>query len=283
MPAVLRLLQHIHNTVFSTALGAGVTFGMTSIVVGHPMDTIKNKMQAQHGYEARSALNSFFQTVRTQGVLGLYRGATPQFIGSMLFRSTQFGVYTSVHSRLNNSFGRYEIPLTAGLQVRVILGGVAAGLARAAIETPLDYWKIRRQVVQKVRYKEALSGLKVTMLSRALLLPIFFIYLEKAQPYRELIFGRSAVGTFFFGGLCATAAWWTIWPLEYMKSQIQGGYGQQSLTLVQRLARVVREKGVLGLYRGLGPGSARSFLANGMSMTVMKWTERHLTEYFYQH
>lgn len=237
-------------------------------------------MQAQHGYEARNAINSLFQTLRTQGVFGLYRGATPQFIGSMLFRSTQFGVYTSVYSRLNNRFGRFEIPLTAGLQVRVILGGVASGLARAALETPLDYWKIRRQIVQKMQYREALSGLKVTMLGRALLLPIFFIYLEKASPYKALIFGEHALGTFFFTGLCATAAWWTIWPLEYMKSQIQGGYGQQNLTLAQRLVGVVRERGFFGLYRGLGPGSARSFLANGMSMTVMKWTERHLTEYF---
>lgn len=268
------------NVLCAAALGAGVTYGVTSIVVGHPMDTIKNKMQAQHGYEARSAINSLFQTVRTQGVFGLYRGATPQFIGSMLFRSTQFGVYTSVHSRLNNSFGRYEMPLTSGLQIRVILGGVASGVARAAIETPLDYWKIRRQIVQKMQYKEALSGLKVTMLGRALLLPIFFVYLEMAQPYMELIFGQSSTGIFFFSGLCATAAWWTIWPLDYMKSQIQGGYGSRSLTLAQRLAGVVREKGVFGLYRGLGPGSVRSFLANGMSMTVMKWTERHLTEYF---
>lgn len=263
-----------------TALGAGVTYGLTSIVVGHPIDTIKNKMQAQHGYEARNAINSLLQTLRTQGVFGLYRGATPQFIGSMLFRSTQFGVYTSVHSCLNNRFGQCEVLFTGGLQVRVVLGGVAAGVARAVMETPLDYWKIRRQIVKKMKYREALTGLQVTVIGRMLLLPIFFIYLEKAHPYRELIFGESAVGTFFFTGLCATGAWWTIWPLEYMKSQIQGGYGQQNLTLLQRLAGVVRERGVFGLYRGLGPGSARSFLANGLSMTVMKWTEGQLTEYF---
>lgn len=262
------------------SLGAGVTFGVTSIIVGHPMDTIKNKMQAQQGYEARSAVNSLFRTLRTQGIFGLYRGATPQFIGSMLFRSTQFGVYTAVHGRLDNGFGWFEIPFTGGLQVRVVLGGVASGLARAALETPLDYWKIRRQVVRDMQYREALSGLRVTMLSRALLLPIFFIYMDKTRPYRELTFGTHALGTFFFTGFCATAAWWTIWPLEYMKSQIQGGYGEQNLPLLQRLAGVVRERGFLGLYRGLGPGSARSFLANGMSMMVMKWTERHLTEYW---
>lgn len=181
---------------------------------------------------------------------------------------------------MNNPFGRFEIPLTAGLQMRVVVGGVASGLARAAIETPIDYWKIRRQVVKSMQYKEALSGLWVTMLGRAILLPVFFIYMEKAHPYKEMVFGKNALGTFFFTGLCATAAWWTVWPLEYMKSQIQGGYGGKDLTLVMRLRGVVREKGFFGLYRGLGPGSVRSFFANGMSMTVMKWTEKRLTDYF---
>lgn len=266
--------------VIFAALGAGVTYGLTSILVGHPIDTIKNKMQAQEGYEARNAISSLFTTLRTQGIYGLYRGATPQFIGSMVFRSTQFGVYTSVYNRLDNRIGRFEIPLTGGLQARVVFGGVASGLARACLETPIDYWKIRRQVVKNVEYREALSGLRVTMLGRAILLPVFFIYLEKIRPYKELILGERPEGTFLLAGLCATAAWWTVWPLEYMKSQIQGGYGGQDLTLAQRLRGVVREKGVLGLYRGLGPGSVRSFFANGLSFTVMKWTEGHLTEYF---
>ncbi len=237
-------------------------------------------MQAQEGYEARGAINSLYQTLRTQGIFGLYRGATPQFIGSMIFRSLQFGAYTSVHSRLNNQFGLYEIPFTGGLQTRVVVGGIASGIARASFETPIDYWKIRRQLVKKMNYQEALYGLRVTILGRMILLPAFFIYLEKAQPYKTMIFGDSPLGTFFFTGVCSTAAWWTIWPLEYMKSQIQGGYGRHDLSLTQRLINILREKGFSGLYRGLGPGSVRSFFANGLSMTVMKWSEKHLTNYF---
>ena len=181
---------------------------------------------------------------------------------------------------MDNWIGRFEIPLTGGLQTRVVIGGVASGVARATLETPLDYWKIRRQVMKSMEYREALSGLQVTVLGRMMLLPIFFIYIEKARPYKEILFGESPQGTFFLAGLCATAAWWTIWPLEYMKSQIQGGYGGQNLTLAERLRTVVRERGIFGLYRGLGPGSVRSFFANGLSMMVMKWTEGHLTEYF---
>jgi solute carrier family 25 carnitine/acylcarnitine transporter 20/29 len=238
------------------------------------VDTIKNKMQAQEGFEARNAVNSLIKTLRAQGIYGLYRGATPQFIGSMAFRSTQFGVYNSVHGYLDTPLGRTQIPLIT--EVRVVAGGMMAGLGRALLETPIDYWKIRRQIVKKWEYKEALSGLKVTVLSRVFLLPAFFIYLEKFKPF----FSENPLGTFLQTGTSATAAWFTLWPLEYMKSQIQGKYGDSNLSLLARLRGVVREKGFFALYRGFGPGSVRSFTANGLSMIALKWTEKHLTEYF---
>ena len=249
--------------------------------MGHPIDTIKNKMQAQEGYEAKDAIRTMFTTLRTQGILGLYRGALPQFIGSMCFRSAQFAGYHSTYnsSLLDNSFGRYELPLTGGLQLRVVLSGVVAGLSRAALETPIDYWKIRRQVVKEWNIRE-ITGLRVTTLSRIILLPTFFIYLEKARPYQSSLFGESPVGTFFFTGLCATAAWWTIWPLEYMKSQVQAGYGDDSQTLRQRMSGVMKERGgFLALYRGLGPGSVRSFFANGVSMVAYKLVSEKLAEW----
>ena len=250
------------------------------MIVGHPIDTIKNKMQAQEGYEARNAVNALLKTLHTQGVPGLYRGATPQFLGSIVFRSTQFGAYDLVYHRMNNKFGCYEIPLSGGLEIRVVLGGVASGMARAIFETPIDYWKIRRQVVHECKLQDALSGLRVTMVSRMILLPTFFIYLDKTRPYNIAMFGESTLGNIFYGGACATAAWWTVWPLEYMKSQIQGGYGDPRLSFTQRLVFIFREKGFFDLYRGLGPGSVRSFIANGLSMAVYMKTVDQLTNFF---
>ena len=58
--------------------------------MGHPFDTVKTKMQAQAGFESQGMLKTFSQTVRKQGVRGLYRGALPPLLGSGMFRSTQF-------------------------------------------------------------------------------------------------------------------------------------------------------------------------------------------------
>ena len=97
----------------------GVLYGTTSVCVGHPFDTIKTKMQAQQGFENRSMLRSFTKTLHEQGVRGLYRGCLPPLFGSGIFRSTQFAVFESVYTYMDVPFGKYELPLTGGLQVRV--------------------------------------------------------------------------------------------------------------------------------------------------------------------
>ena len=97
----------------------GVLYGTTSVCVGHPFDTIKTKMQAQQGFENRSMLRSFTKTLHEQGVRGLYRGCLPPLFGSGIFRSTQFAVFESVYTYMDVPFGKYELPLTGGLQVRM--------------------------------------------------------------------------------------------------------------------------------------------------------------------
>ena len=80
-------------------------------------------------------------------------------------------------------------------------------------------------------------------------------------------------------GVAATLAWWVVWPLEYMKSQVQGSYGEQNQSLFHRMRTVVKERGgVLTLYRGIGPGTIRSFIANGTSMIVMQYAQRRVSE-----
>ena len=51
----------------------GVLYGTTSVAIGHPLDTIKTKMQAQKGFETGGMIKTLTKTLRTQGVIGLYR------------------------------------------------------------------------------------------------------------------------------------------------------------------------------------------------------------------
>ena len=50
------------------------------------------------------------------------------------------------------------------------------------------------------------------------------------------------------------------------------------MPLKQRLAFTLRERGIVGLYRGIGPGTIRSFLANGAGMIVMSNAQKMVTK-----
>lgn len=259
-------------------LGTGVLYGFTSVTVGHPWDTVKTKMQAQRGFENVGMVKTFSKTFREQGVAGLYRGALSPLLGSMVFRSVQFGAYEATYTYLDNEAGRYPLPLTGGLQLRVIAGGLCGGIARATIETPLEYIKINRQLQRSWRIRDLYRGYSITCLRSAALLTTFFIMVDTGKRNASELFSSPFLGPFVTGGFASTTAWVVIWPLEFIKSQVQGHYGPEA-TIWNRLRAAVVERGFFGLYRGLAPGIIRSFVANGASMIVMHYAQRKLTQW----
>ena len=51
------------------------------------------------------------------------------------------------------------------------------------------------------------------------------------------------------------------------------------MSVLQRMRVVMRERGgFFALYRGLMPGTLRSFFANGASMIVMSYAQRKVSE-----
>ena len=260
-------------------LGVGVLYGTTSVAVGHPFDTIKTKMQAQRGFESRNMFRTFIKTIQDQGVRGLYRGAIPPLLGSGIYRSAQFAVFEAFFTYMDSPFGKYEIPGTFGLQSRVIIGGLGASTVRAIIETPLEYAKIRRQTQQTWKLQHVYNGFGVTWCRTVGLMCTYFILVDSTRRHYPDGFNRPILGPFLTSGIAATLAWWIVWPLEYMKSQVQGAYGKDQ-PVWRRMQLVIRERGgFFGLYRGIVPGTIRSFLANGTSMIVMATAQRRVSEW----
>ena len=260
-------------------LGVGVLYGTTSVVVGHPFDTIKTKMQAQRGFETRNMFHSFVKTIQTQGIRGLYRGSLPPMFGSGIYRSAQFAVFEAIYTYMDSPFGKFEFPGTGSLQMRVVIGGVGASTVRAIIETPLEYAKIRRQTQQNWQFRHVYQGFGVTWFRTVGLMTTYFILVDSIRRHYPHLFATPFLGPFLTSGIAATLAWWIVWPLEYMKSQVQGSYGKD-LPVLQRMKIVMKERGgFFGLYRGIVPGTIRSFIANGTSMIVMATAQRKVSEW----
>lgn len=243
----------------------GIVYGFTSPLVGHPLDTIKTKMQAQEQYMNKGMVQTAIHIWKNEGIRGLYRGLIPPLIGSVVFRSLQFGAYSFAYRGLEGTFTENTIPLTGGLQIRVLLSGLVSSTARSIIETPLELIKVRRQVGAPWTIRELYKGYGITWIRTSGLMCSFFIMVDSGERHVPQLFATPVIGPFLKGGLCATIAWWIVWPAEILKSQIQGNTPGPK-TMGKRLIWVIRKDGIRSIFRGILPGTIRSIIANGASM-----------------
>jgi len=163
----------------------------------------------------------------------LYRGLVPPLIGSTIFRSIQFTVYGATYGALRDStFATSTIPLTDGLQYRVIMAGVAASTARALCETPLEFVKVRRQTGQRWMVAEtsaealrhplrelthAYKGFVITWMRTLGLMTSFFIMVDHLERHHRDWITIPVFGPFIKGGVCATLGWVVVWPFETVR------------------------------------------------------------------
>lgn len=241
---------------------AGASYGLTSVIVGQPLDTVKTRMQARPDSLLGGSIRVGFDLVRAQGLRALYRGGMPIACGGTLFRSAQFGVYEVALSRLQAYTPAHK--LFGFLDWQVATAGIAGGVARGLIEAPFDYIKVSRQVERSWSWSMLYRGAGVTILRNSALFGCFSIYRDVIPP---LIPG--GLSPFWMGALSSNLAWVTVWPLDVIKSQKQSGnyQGYTALALLKEASRT----GLL--FRGVIPGLLRSTLANGCGMVAYKRVE----------
>ena len=243
---------------------SGLAFGLVSPLASQPFDTLKTKMQAEARYARQGMGTVATQILKADGAAGLYRGILPIVMSTGLQKSALFSANAGAR-RTCEERGVTGFPA-------LLVGGVAAGTARAVVETPFELAKVRYQTGGGVQLAELYTGAGATWARGTLMLTSFFVmcdYSEKAAP--ELM-SRPLLGGFLKGGVCATLAWAVAWPLEIAKNQKQGADGMRGSTLaiVRQLAA---SDGLRGLYRGFLPGALRSFVANGAGMAVFQFTQ----------
>lgn len=255
----------------------GGVYGLVCTAVGQPFDTIKTRMQAKPGVGKFGSLSVGTKLFQSEGVRGLYRGATPMFLSGGFQRAGQFFFYESTHRFIHANLPPAERILGL-LDYQVLLAGLMGGVGRTIVEGPADYIKVRRQVGQSWRFSRMYEGFGTTGLRNSILFMNFALFTDIWKgvifPPRE---GRaSGVSPFVDFAVCANLAWMSIWPLDVVKSQIQSGHFRDRSTFV--LLRKIVSSGIM--FRGLVPGLVRSTFANGSSGAAYVWLNKYLQSHF---
>ena len=262
----------------------GTTFGVTSVLVGHPFDTVKTRMQVLN---VRSASTALKHILKDSGIRGLHSGMVPMLLGSAVFRSAQFSAYSfgfAKSQELDSSFGE-AIPNTGGFRPAGFVGCLFAGTTRALIECPLEVVKIQRQLTlsnSSFVFKDAYRGFVPMWLRSTGLISCAFIGFDYAVRFFPTLMGTPITGDFLKGSVIATLAWAMIWPSEVVKNHAQAcvsGSKDQSTGFVENARKVYQNQGMKAFYRGMLPGAMRSIFANGFSMVAYQGCQRLRLEY----
>jgi hypothetical protein len=175
------------KTVMITMV-SGLFSGSIAKLFTHPIDTVKAKIQVETGKS--KILNVFQNTLKNEGVKGLYKGLPVSVFGSMPASVLYFGSYEWAKKKLlmfkNFSQGEF---------LMYFLGGMFAETVSCLIYVPVDVIKERRQVQNNLKsyaYKSDLDAL-FTILKQEKLRGLY-----KAYGATVLSFGPMSAFYFMF-------------------------------------------------------------------------------------
>ncbi|CAN1280881.1 Mitochondrial arginine transporter BAC1 [Linum perenne] len=245
---------------------AGLLAGVSTVIIGHPFDTVKVKLQKHnteaHGVKYRNGLDCSARILQTEGVKGLYRGATSSFVGVAVESSLLFGIYSRTKQSLQKGVQ------TDKPQPQVIIPSAAyGGSIISFILCPSELVKCRMQVqgagslVPKIdRYSSSLDCAIQTM---------------KHDGVTGLFRGglttfmREAVGNAAFFSVYEILQFWSVvLPLDVAKTIIQTSPNNSTRNPFKVLNSIYKSNGVKGCYTGLGPTIVRAFPANAAAIVT---------------
>ncbi|CAK8540376.1 unnamed protein product [Lathyrus sativus] len=289
-------------------LTAGTIGGAAQLVVGHPFDTIKVKLQSQptplpgQVPKYSGAIDAVKKTIAAEGPRGLYKGMGAPLATVAAFNAVLFTVRGQMETLLRSSPGE---ALTINQQV---VCGAAAGLSVSFLACPTELLKCRLQAQSAlagsgtatlaVKYggpmdvarhvlrseggiKGLFKGLIPTMARE---IPgnaaMFGVY----EATKQLIAGgtdTSGLGRgslMASGGLAGAAFWCMVYPTDVVKSVLQvDDYKNPKFSgSIDAFRRIKATEGIKGLYKGFGPAMFRSVPANAACFLAYEMTRSAL-------
>eukprot|EP00261_Vitis_vinifera_P036938 XP_019078181.1 PREDICTED: mitochondrial arginine transporter BAC1 isoform X2 [Vitis vinifera] len=244
---------------------AGLLAGVATVGIGHPFDTVKVKLQKHnteaHGMKYKNGLHCTARIVKSEGVKGLYRGATSSFLGMAFESSLLFGIYSRTKQKM---------------QCRMQIQGTDSLVPKSSrYSSPLD-------CALKTMKTEGVTGIfrggLTTLLRESFGNAVFFSVYEYVRYYMHLQLKAASsdhndlidVGIgIVTGGLGGVAFWSAVLPLDVAKTIIQTASDKSSTKNPFRILNsIYRRAGLRGCYTGLGPTIARAFPANAAAIVT---------------
>jgi len=291
---------------------SGGVGGACCVLVGHPLDLVKVRMQTGGASGNMSISGMLSTTFRKEGVRGVYRGVSAPLVAVSPMFAVSFWSY-DIGQRMVKSYGqrgmteeqKSQLSYTLSMK-EICMAGAISAIPTTGIMAPSERIKCLLQVQAndvekggKARYSGMLdcakqvlkeggmaSLYKGTMATLVRDIPGTVAYfgtyelvkkeLMKMQGIDPSKGKLSVISVLSAGGLAGIAMWTVCIPADVIKSRYQTAPEGKYNGLVDVYKALIKEEGYAGLFRGIRPALLRAFPANAACFLGMEVSKKML-------
>ncbi|KAI5825587.1 mitochondrial carrier [Schizophyllum commune Tattone D] len=281
---------------------AGGVGGVCAVLVGHPFDLTKTRLQTAPEGTYKGAVDVVRKTLAKDGVTGLYRGVVPPLLGVTPIFAVSFWAYDAskkvVFALTPNRTS--ESLTTAELATAGFLSAIPTTLITAPVERAKVLLQVQGQGGAEQKYKGVFDvigqlykegGLKSIFRGSAATIardgPGSAAYFAAYEVTKKALTpaGRTPaelhLGSIITaGGMAGVAMWAIAIPPDVLKSRIQSAPTGTYSGILDCARKTIAQDGVAALWKGFGPAMARAFPANAATFLGVEYSRQLLDKLF---
>jgi len=268
---------------------AGSLGGVAQCLSGHPLDTIKVRLQTQPTnvpvLKYNGTLDCAKKTIAEEGFVGLYKGVQSPLLGMAIMNSVLFLSYGQSKALLQkDKDDLLTIP-------QIFLAGTMVGFTVSFVESPVDFFKSQlqvqygtgtpkyngfldcaRKIISNHGIRGMYQGLSATFIRDIPANAVYFgsyeiarrSFLQPGQKVSDL----PAYKTLIAGGIGGVMYWLLTYPTDVIKSSMQTDSTIRSERKysgwLDCASKIYKADGARGFFKGFTPCLIRSFPANAV-------------------
>jgi len=281
---------------------AGGYGGVCAVLVGHPFDLTKTRLQTAPPGTYTGGLDVVKKTIARDGPTGLYRGVVPPLLGVTPIFALSFWAYDA-SKRLIRAFtpNRSDSALTtAEIATAGFLSAIPTTLVTAPVERAKVLLQVQGQGGSGIQYKGVFDvighlykeggirsiyrGTLATMVRDGPGSAAYFAAYEVTKKAlapanassSDLNIGQVIVA----GGTAGVAMWAIAIPPDVLKSRLQSAPTGTYSGIMDCARKTIAVDGVKALWKGFGPAMARAFPANAATFLGVEASRKLLDSHF---
>ncbi|CAK47777.1 hypothetical protein CBS115989_10575 [Aspergillus niger] len=293
------------------SLAAGAAGGVCAVVVGHPFDLVKVRLQTAEKGVYSGAIDVVKRTVAREGLArGLYAGVSAPLVGVTPMFAVSFWGY-DVGKTLVGKMSEVRVESNTPQYTigQISAAGFFSAIPMTLITAPFERVKVLLQIQgqnppppgQKPKYSGGLDvvrqlyqegGIRSVFRGSAMTLardgPGSAAYFAAYEYIKRTLTPKDAQGNvtgelsmpavLAAGGAAGIAMWIPVFPVDTIKSRLQSAPGRP--TIGGTIRTVYANGGFKAFFPGFGPALARAVPANAATFAGVELAHQFMTKLF---